>query len=156
MKRDKTVSKEQTQMTEPENITPSPLSTEGKVGSMLRDVRIKKKIELEKVAKDLYIKATYLSAIENSDYDNIPEHPYGIGFVRSYASYLGLNSSRIVQIFKEETEGSSPIPTPNKTTDNNEEIVITNSNKKYLVISLLMIICGYALWTSFTDNNEVE
>lgn len=130
---------------------------EGKVGTMLHDVRIKKKISLDEVAKDLYIKPAYLTAIEKSDYDNIPEPPYGVGFVRSYASYLGLNSERIVQIFKEETGTAAPqineiqqIIVPE---DSNEQ---SQPNRKYLVLSLALLIVAYGAWKIFSGNDNVE
>ncbi len=142
---------EKTEKTNQETIVQTP-SLEGKVGTMLHDVRTKKKIDLETVAKDLYIKAAYLTAIENSDYENIPADPYGIGFVRSYANYLGLNSTRITQLFKEETDSDK-----NKNVDylvlepQNET---TAPNPKYLIISLVMIALGYILWSSFSGSTE--
>lgn len=142
---------EKTENTNQETITQAP-SQEGKVGTMLHDVRTKKKIDLETVAKDLYIKAAYLTAIENSDYENIPADPYGVGFVRSYANYLGLNSTRIAQLFKEETDSDK-----NKNVDylvlepQNET---TAPNPKYLIISLIMIAAGYILWSNLSTPSE--
>ena len=43
---------------------------EGKVGTMLHDVRIKKKLTIEDIAQELRIKTAYLIAIEESDYNN--------------------------------------------------------------------------------------
>lgn len=130
---------------------------EGKVGTMLHDVRIKKKISLDEVAKDLYIKPAYLTAIEKSDYDNIPESPYGVGFVRSYAAYLGLNSERIVQIFKEETGTATPqineIQQVIVPEDSNEP---SQPNRKYLVLSLALLIVAYGTWKIFSGNDNVE
>lgn len=126
-------------------------SQEGKVGTMLHDVRTKKKISIEEVAKDLYIKPAYLIAIEKSDYPNIPDHPYGVGFVRSYANYLGLNSARIVQIFKEETEGSAPAAEEYKVFTPSEEPEVTSPNRRYLIISLIMLIAAYAAWNIYSS-----
>ena len=80
---------------------------EGKVGGMLHDARVKKGYKIADIAKELYIRASYLEAIENSCYEDIPEPPYGVGFIRSYAEFLGLNSARIVQLFKEETDANA-------------------------------------------------
>ena len=132
---------------------------EGKVGTMLRDVRTKKKLTIDDVANDLRIKTAYLTAIEDSDYDNIPEAPYGIGFVRSYASYLGLNSTRIAQIFKEETQIS-----PTKTVSNapilTDEIIEENNpmalNRKYIAMSFILLVLCYLLWLTLTPSNNVN
>lgn len=140
------MSKEKIKSEEPAEETSS---QEGKVGTMLHDVRTKKKISIEEVAKDLYIKPAYLQAIEKSDYDNIPDHPYGIGFVRSYANYLGLNSERIVQIFKEETEGTVSAAEEYKVFTPDEEQEVTSPNRRYLIISLIMLIAVYAAWNIY-------
>lgn len=130
---------------------------EGKVGTMLHDVRIKKKISLDEVAKDLYIKPAYLTAIEKSDYDNIPESPYGVGFVRSYAAYLGLNSERIVQIFKEETGTAAPlsIDTPQIVIPEEDCDEPSQPNRKYLILSLVLLIVAYGSWKIFSGNDNV-
>lgn len=153
--KEKTVSKEKIKVEE--NTTTKkqePSTQEGKVGTMLRDVRTKNKISIEQVASDLKIKSAYLVAIENSDYDNIPAHPYGLGFVRSYANYLGLNSTRIAQIFKEETEKTSA-PKIKYNVYTSEEATETNiQNRKYIIISFAMLIVGYILWISFSNSEE--
>ena len=142
-----------------ENTAAEAASTqEGKVGTMLHDVRIKKKISIEEVAKDLYIKPAYLTAIEKSDYDNIPESPYGVGFVRSYAAYLGLNSERIVQIFKEETGAATPlnIDSPKIVIPEEDSDEPSQPNRKYLILSLVLLIVAYGSWKIFSETPEVE
>ena len=54
-----------------------------KVGSLLKEMRIQKGLKLPDIAKKLCIRRIYLEAIEESNYDEIPEFPYGIGFIRS-------------------------------------------------------------------------
>ena len=73
--------------TSEERIAPAEeaISSEGKVGGMLHDARVKKGYKLEDVSKELYIRKSFLEAIESSNYEEIPEPPYGIGFIRSYA-----------------------------------------------------------------------
>lgn len=71
------------------------------VGELLRNTRLKKGKTLGDVSKDLCIRKVYLEAIENLDTKNLPQMPYGLGFVRSYSEYLGLNSARIVQAYRQ-------------------------------------------------------
>ena len=71
------------------------------VGDILRHARLKQGKTLNDVAEKLYIRRAYLEAIENAEYKKLPVEPYGLGYVRNYADYLGLNSARIVQSFKE-------------------------------------------------------
>lgn len=127
---------------------------DGKIGTMLHDVRIKKKLAIEDISKALRIKVNYLTAIEESDYDNIPAAPYGIGFIRSYATYLGLNSSRIVQIFKEETKQENstvtqakPLITENSETETPEAVESSDApSQKYILTGTIMLLLVYAVW----------
>ncbi|MBR1904662.1 MAG: helix-turn-helix domain-containing protein [Alphaproteobacteria bacterium] len=75
------------------------------VGEILRNTRIKQGKTLRAAADELYIRRTYLEAIENMDLQNIPAAPYGIGFIRSYAEYLGLNSERIISSYRQTVHG---------------------------------------------------
>lgn len=71
------------------------------VGTILRNARLKKGKTVADVADELCIRKMYVNAIENMDYANIPPLPYGIGFIRSYANYLGLNSDRVVASYRQ-------------------------------------------------------
>ena len=127
------------------------LDNDGRVGTMLRETRLKKGEEVEEIAEKLKIRAFYLRAIEDSKYDEIPEAPYGPGFVRSYADYLGLNAIRMAQLYKEETEahenkGNYYVLEP--------QAEGTAPGGKYIVISLLALILVYAGWSYYTSLQE--
>ena len=120
-----------------------------KVGALLKEMRLQKGLRLPDIAKRLCIRRLYLEAIEESDYKELPPFPYGVGFIRSYADYLGLNSSNIVELYKEET---------NTNPDKNIYVLEPQSeatvpNRKYLVISLLALILVYVLWYFY--NNQI-
>ena len=123
-----------------------------KVGSLLKEMRLQKGLRLPDVAKRLCIRKIYLEAIEDSNYKELPPFPYGVGFIRSYADYLGLNSSNIVELYKEET---------NTKTDKDIYVLEPQSeatvpNRKYLVISLLAVILVYVLWYFYNNQNPEE
>ncbi len=129
------------------------VNEDGKVGGMLKEARMKKGLKVADIAKELCIRASYLEAIESSNYDEIPEHPYGVGFIRTYAEFLGLNSARIVQLFKEETDASS----------RSEDVYVlepqaeaTVPSKKYILISFGAILLLYVAWFAYKENLENE
>ena len=130
------------------------LVNQDKVGSLIHEARLKKGLKIADASKDLCIRASYLEAIEAGNYDEIPEPPYGIGFIRSYADYLGLNAARMVQLFKEETDAAAK---------NNDYYVMepqTEANapsKKSLVVSLIAIIAVYGAWFVYNQSqNKAE
>lgn len=125
-------------------------AVEGKVGIMLREARLKKDKTVAEVAKELCIRKVYLQAIEDSNYDEIPDFPYGVGFVRSYAEYLKLNSNRMVQLFKEETGSKKQ----DKYFIAEPPVEIAAPNKKYLLVSLISIALIALAWLIFNQNHE--
>lgn len=75
------------------------------VGHVLKYARQKANISLDAVSWDLRISKNYLEFIEGSRSDVSLERVYTLGFVRSYAVYLGLNADEIVGRFKAEIFG---------------------------------------------------
>jgi cytoskeletal protein RodZ len=75
------------------------------VGATLRARREERNEDLRFVAQMLRIRYPYLKAIEDGRPDELPGPTYAIGFVRTYADHLGLDSDRMVQRFKAEAEG---------------------------------------------------
>lgn len=127
---------------------------EGKVGLLLKEVRLKQGKTLPEISQELCIRKVYLAAIEESDYDNIPEYPYGIGFIRSYADFLGLDGVNIVQMYKEEAEANFRKNNPYFVIE--PQVEATVPSKKYLMISLLAVIAVYFAWSAYNHVNNSE
>jgi cytoskeleton protein RodZ len=77
----------------------SPLET---VGQDLRAARLRRGDDLATVSKALKIRKDHLEAVEEDNFANLPGKTYAIGFVRSYAQYLGLDVAATVDRYKEE------------------------------------------------------
>lgn len=74
------------------------------VGSLLRQARERSGQSLATAAQQLRIRETYLNAIEQGDFRQLPGPTYAVGFVRSYADHLGLDPQEIVRRFREEVD----------------------------------------------------
>ncbi len=72
------------------------------VGELMRLTRERLGHELQSVANQLRIRPSYLEAIEDGRFRDLPGTTYAVGFVRSYADYLGLDGADIVRRFREE------------------------------------------------------
>lgn len=82
-----------------------------RIGSDLRRARTRREIDLEEVEAATQIRIRFLSAIENEEWDVLPGGFYTRGFIRTYASYLGLDGDRLAADYKREIEGpGSPSP----------------------------------------------
>ena len=80
----------------------TPLET---VGQELRAARLRRGDDLATVSRALKIRKDHLSAVEDDNLEGLPGKTYALGFVRSYATYLGLDSVQMVERFKQETSG---------------------------------------------------
>jgi cytoskeleton protein RodZ len=79
-----------------------PLET---VGQDLRAARLRRGDDLATVSKSLKIRKDHLEAIEEDRLDQLPGRTYAVGFVRSYADYLGLDTAQCLERFKAEIAG---------------------------------------------------
>ena len=64
--------------------------------------------DLSTVSQVLRIRLVYLEAIEAGDFDSLPGTAYAIGFLRTYAEFLGLDGDEIVERFKSEVHSVEP------------------------------------------------
>lgn len=144
--------KDSAEKAEKEAAKETPAEKEGKVGLLLKEVRMKQGKTLPEIAQELCIRKVYLSAIEESDYNNIPEYPYGIGFIRSYADYLGLDGVNIVRMYKDEAEADIRKKSPYFVIE--PQVEATVPGKKYLMISLLALIGLYFAWSAYNRMNS--
>ncbi len=70
------------------------------LGAQLRQERLKRGEDLDDVAQHLRIKAGYLFALEQGDLARMPGRAYALGFLRSYADYLGFDGEDLISRIK--------------------------------------------------------
>ena len=80
------------------------------VGALLREAREAAGGELQPISTALRIRPEHLRAIEAGNYADLPAPAYAMGFIRSYADYLGLDAAEMVRRFKQESEGRLRAP----------------------------------------------
>jgi len=66
------------------------------VGALLRERREELGFDLDAIGEALRIKPIYLAALEQGRGQDLPGATYAIGFIRTYAELLGLDSDRIL------------------------------------------------------------
>ncbi len=83
----------------PIDATPAP-----PIGETLQLARERKGVDLFRAERDTKIRLRYLSALEDSDYDEQPAPVYTKGFLRNYAIYLGLDPEEVLDRWHDEME----------------------------------------------------
>jgi hypothetical protein len=67
------------------------------IGSLLRETRIRNKIDITTVEDATKIRAKYLRALENEEWGLLPGPTYVKTFLRTYAQFLGLDPHLLVE-----------------------------------------------------------
>jgi len=70
------------------------------IGSTLREARVRRNLTLQQVEEDIKVRVKYVQAMENEDWDVMPGVTYVKGFLRTYATYLGLDADVIIEEFR--------------------------------------------------------
>jgi cytoskeleton protein RodZ len=76
------------------------------VGPTLSEARKRRQIELSAVEAATRIRPRFLRAIENEEWDVLPGGVYTRGFIRTYATYLGLDGERLAEDYRSSVEGA--------------------------------------------------
>ncbi len=130
-----------------------PMKDNETVGELLRKTRLSKKQDLRDIASSLCIRYQFLQALENNCYSELPGEAYANGFVRSYASYLGLDPSDVVTRYKQEFFMQEK--TSKKISDFSvEETENMLPAPKVLLGSFLCLILFFGLWSVFSSPQE--
>lgn len=124
------------------------------VGEELRRARLAKDQDLRDIAAYLCIRYQFLQALEDSRYKELPGEAYANGFVRTYASYLGLDPSDIITRYKQELNAQAKserrdVKVPDEETEN------MTPAPKALLVSLVLLIAAYGLWQACSGTQEV-
>ncbi|HEY1509144.1 MAG TPA: helix-turn-helix domain-containing protein [Solirubrobacteraceae bacterium] len=77
------------------------------IGTTLREARIRARIDMTEVEARTKIRAKYLRAIENEEWDLLPGPVYVKSFLRTYGDFLGLDSRMLVDEYKRQYERPS-------------------------------------------------
>src|SRR5665648_271152 len=79
------------------------------IGTTLREARMRAKIDITEVESATKIRAKYLRALENEEWDLLPGPTYVKSFLRTYAEYLGLDVTLLLEEYKRQHERPSDL-----------------------------------------------
>jgi cytoskeletal protein RodZ len=79
------------------------------IGATLREARIRARIDISEIESETKIRAKYLRALENEEWDLLPGPTYVKSFLRTYAESLGLDARLLLEEYKLRHERLSDI-----------------------------------------------
>ena len=74
------------------------------IGDQLRETRMRNRIDITEVEAATKIRAKYLRALENEEWDLLPGPTFVRTFLRTYADYLGLDARNLVEDYRSRFE----------------------------------------------------
>ena len=120
-----------------------------RVGAELRAARSRLGWRLPDVAASLRIRLPYLEAIEDGRLADLPGNAYAMGFLRSYATMLGLDAAEVARRFRAEAHEvnrkpdlSFPAPVP-------ERGVPAGA---IVLLGVVIAVGAYAAWYKFSGD----
>ncbi len=122
------------------------------VGAALREARQRRGWTIEFCAQQLRIRPPVLEAMEAGRFEKLPNGAYALGFVRSYADYLGLDRDEIARRVKAEAAALNVptelvFPTPIAESRLPSGVV--------LALSALLATAAYGFWYYQTAGDRV-
>lgn len=123
------------------------------VGALLRDARLRRGMTIADVAQNLRIRGVVLEAMEAGQFEKLPNGAYAVGFLRSYADFVGLDRDEIVRRVKAETAAIGArtqliFPIPMTESRLPSGIVV--------MVSVLLAGGAYGLWYYHTAGERVS
>src|SRR2546421_5017990 len=70
------------------------------IGATLREARMRARIDISEIESETKIRAKYLRALENEEWDLLPGPTYVKSFLRTYADALGLDAKLLIEEYK--------------------------------------------------------
>jgi cytoskeleton protein RodZ len=77
------------------------------IGEMLREARMRRRIDMTEVESATKIRGKYLRALENEEWDLLPGPTFVKTFLRTYAEYLDLDPRLLVEEYRQRYERPS-------------------------------------------------
>jgi cytoskeleton protein RodZ len=79
------------------------------IGQTLREARMRQRIDVTEAETSTKIRAKYLRALENEEWELLPGPAYVKSFLRTYAEYLGVDARLMVEEYKQRFERPSTV-----------------------------------------------
>lgn len=122
------------------------------VGQELRNARLRRGDEIATVSRALKIRKDHLEALEEDRLEDLPGRTYALGFVRSYARYLGLNAGEMADRFKHDlgVRGEESI----------ERVAPIHQDDRRLpqgwivIAGVLVLLLGYGAWHLLSSGRD--
>lgn len=126
------------------------------IGQALTEAREACGMSIESVSEELCISKRYLRALEANEFQELPEKPFAIGFLRAFAELVEIDSNPLVEkliihLTPDEAGLTPPVQEP-------VEPLEESSKPGRLLVSIAtgLLVSGYLVWSAIGSDRQVE
>lgn len=112
-------------------------------GEKLREARLKAGLTLDSAAARTRVRRDYLEALEDMEPRGLPARAYAIGYLRTYANFLGLEAEGLIDQFKREVDTETGRSQPTQSAEIRE---IKLPRGLFGAGLILASLAGVAIW----------
>ena len=130
------------------------------IGASLREERMRSRIDITEIEAQTKIRAKYLRALENEEWDLLPGPTYVKTFLRTYADALGLDGRMLVEEYKLRHERLSDVDlqpiSPPSARDRGRERSKRSRFPRFGLVALVivgLVVALYALGRGVDNSN---
>lgn len=105
------------------------------IGDILRREREKQNLTVQDIEKETSIRALYIEALEQGEYDKLPGEVYAKGFIKNYANFLELDGDDMVKKFVMEISPTTIAPEETKPAEKSDAKVAAETPAENLTIT---------------------
>lgn len=121
------------------------------IGELLRETRMRARIDISELEAQTKIRAKYLRALENEEWDLLPGPTFVKSFLRTYADALGLDGKLLVDEYKVRYENPreldlQPIRPPRASEQRRRAAESSNRSRTLILVAVLVAGLAAALW----------
>jgi cytoskeleton protein RodZ len=129
------------------------------IGTMLRRRREEVGQDLATISAVTHIKPIYLKAIEEGRRKDLPGTAYMIGYIRTYADYLGFDGNRLITDYHAELAGQRRAPDKRAEPAEPAPVALSQvQGSPVLVMGGLVILAlaAYGVWAIVSGDSETQ
>lgn len=124
------------------------------IGNTLREARLRRALDIADCESATKIRAKYLRALEEEQFEVLPGTTYVKGFLRTYAEYLELDGRLVLDEYESrftsrQDHPYSPDGDPGKRRAKRRR---SREGRVLLVASTLVLLASTGLWVGFADD----
>jgi cytoskeletal protein RodZ len=109
------------------------------VGEILSLAREKKHLTLEQVEKTTKIRSKFIAAIEHNEFDKLPPGTFTKGFIKNYASFLGLPIEETLAFYRRQANDEKG-PLVSKSAPPTEKKLFTPISLTSIGVAILLLV----------------